>query len=1495
MFFRFFCFTGFIAVIISAGCGKEGESQKIPMKEHVAEIKTSSPSYKDLSYDRYEKEWKKHDTFMEKGRERSAYDVVKKIIEKAQKEDNAPQLVKALISSVSFKKKLEDKNFPELIEYFENFVEEADFPAKNVLLSYLAQMYRSYYIRNSYKIMERKKVEGRVPDNIDEWDMETLYDKTKEMFFASLDNPELKRIKAGVFDEILEIGTMPRIFRPSLFDILSYRVLDFLIGNDPYSYGFGEQKEPPVSKMLFSLPENFVFTDFSNITEDENYLRILELFKELILHHLKTGNEPATVYANLRRLSFVRKTSGVQDVENLYAVSLERMKKNYNKNREALSLILYHMADYQCSVGDKWHAGADDSFRMGYRKAADICENVVENYSETSGEKKCRQILGQINKKTLSILTEPIVCPGKPSLVKISYRNVNDIHFKLFKIPEKWRGSLSRHSLKSVKLLKKMLEKTPMESWKAELPDDGDMQQHSTEFVIPEVRSGEYLLAASSSPDFNTENDDFFHLSFTVSQMTFSQRDTKKGAVEITVSDSCSGHFLPGVSVRVLNKKYNRKTASFSENEIIRGKTDRQGSMLIKKPNCRYCNLLLRLKKDDDILKFDFRAGRVSRKRDKIFTRFFTDRSIYRPGQTVRFKAVHFSRRFNREPRLLKNRKITVTFYGSNRKKIDEKTFQTNEFGSFSGEFKLPDNMMTAYALISDSHGSVNIAVEEYKRPEFSVSMSPVKKTYLPGSEIPVEGTVETFSGIPVSAASVSYSVEQSIAPFMHSWKHIRNRGFFGNFIRNKKKLVAHGEVVSGKNGKFNFSFTSESIDISEEDFSMIHRYVVKVRVTDSRGETRKAEKVIRVGNKSMRIVPRMPDTVQRNTPFELSVRAENLNGEVVSASGELEIYRIERNDLMFKKRLWDMPDRKSIPKDEFSKLFPKMHYARPEQQYEKREKIFSEKYNTDEKDASLKIVPDENWSSGDYIAIASARDSNGKTVKGETLFVLYDPKAKKMGVKREFAVFLPREIVKPGETAQIITGSYLNDAEVKFTIDHGAANKPQTMVLSLDGTKEIIDIDINESHRGGVVYSWLMCRNNRCKNGRGRISVPWDNKKLDIKLESFREILKPGAEETWKLSVSSPEGKKQTAEFLATLFDSSLETYREHNWSIVPHVNYRSNIFWRQKQKRAVRNGGSWNITSRDRPLTVDTFRIFDPAIFIPVNNNQNYGISPVFFSGPDIIGGGSVVRASGRLESVSDKKRERTDVSSGRSDGKVDTLSEQVAPREKNKNTELSEEEFREDFAETVLFITDKYTDNEGNLSVSFKIPDRLTRWKMYGMAHTSDFKIGQIEKELVTRKEVMIKPNIPRFLRSGDKINLVADILNITGEEMPVEVSLEFINPVNGKSANEDFITDESESSFTVDVSDKTTVSWEVSVPDLPGAVEWRISATGEKHKDAVKSLLPVLSDKIQILDTTPLFFKEKEMKTVDIPVFEENYSDIKDISFEYTSNPSWHVVF
>ena len=1445
-----------------------------------------------MSQNQYKNEWQQVDSLANIGQSQSALDIVTQIYNKAKAANQAGQFVKASLYRMKLESDFQEDYFEKSIVRTKLDILSAQAPVKQILFSILAELYWRYYQNNRWQILNRSETAGFISDDIKTWDVKKLVAATMENYAFSLEDKDLlKNTPVSAFDEILVKQKESQKLRPTLFDFLAHRAIDF------YTSSEAGLTKPATTFLMdkadyFSLSNEFALLNITSPDPLSFEFQALKLYQEIVGIHLMEKDPTALIDAESERLSFVHGKSILPEKDSLYLESLYKLESRF-KNHPSSTEVAYEIASQL--NGDEEEVipfredenetvqSISEARKWDKKQAIEICEAAINRFPDSFGAKNCRALIESIKQPALSITTNYASIPGKPSLALVNYKNSPKLYFRLLKIdPETDRDLQEKQQeVRIEKYLSLKAEKT----WEQVLPDDGDYRSHSAEIRIPAMPVGYYVLLYSNDGSFPAKSAIVAANSFWKTNISYLSRSDGSGKNEIAVLHRESGQPLEGVKVQAFYREYNSKARKYESTAGDVFVTDKSGMIIIpaKSNNSRSNQFYLVFSSKGDQLitesYFSSYSYRNNEPKTIVQTHFFTDRAIYRPGQTIYFKGIVLERN-GEDVKLKPGAKTEVSFYDVNGQVVSKQSLTTNDFGSFSGSFVAPQGVLTGQMTIRCETGSTYFQVEEYKRPKFEVTFEPVKGSYKLGETIVVKGKALAYAGSTVSDAEVSYRVvRQARFPYWWGWR---------GMPQSEEMEITNGETTTGSDGTFTVTFNAIPDLTINRNTDPFFTFTVYADVSDINGESHSSETAISVGYKSLLVKTDLADEINLEKEVQFVLATTNLNGEKEAAAGTITISKLRKPDQVLYSRKWAKPDKFTMTKAEFEKDFPGEVYNDEDDvtTWPKEATVFSASFNTPA-DSLIKVG--KAMQAGMYVIEIKTKDAFGEDVLFKKFFTAFKPESGSYEAVSPAFLSLLTPQVEPGGNVKFIIGTPVKKAYIIYEIIH-KDKVVSREILTLSNEQKLISIPVKEEYRGNFAISFAFVKNNHSFLVNKLISVPYTNKKLDISFATFRNKLLPGQEEEWQITVRDSKGEKAVGEMLAGMYDASLDVFAPHNWSFTIFNYFYGTRSWSADKTFGIQSGTPIyhvGITAYPSSYEYDQLNWF----------GFNFGSGRILRHSKSEIAMDMSVQAMPSASMVEDVYADEiVDEMSARSVS--DTVTSYEVPVTP-KTGETKPIQIRKDFNETAFFFPQLATNENGEIVIKFKAPEALTRWKMMGLAYTKDLKYGQIEKTLVTQKDLMIFTNPSRFLREGDKMDFAAKISNISDRDLSGMAELHFFDALTMKPVDADMGLTQMLIPFTVKKGQSSPVSWNINIPEGLQAVVYRITATADAFSDGEEAAIPVLTNRMLVTESMPLpvngmqqkkFSFEKLVNSGKAGSTMRNYR----LTLEYTSNPAWYAV-
>ena len=1428
--------------------------------------------------DEYKKYWLEVSRLEEDNLPKSAAERVDEIYNLAFSEKNEQQILKSTIYRLKYINILEDEGYVKAIEKLESEMQIYDGTAKAIMHLFLATMYYDYYNANKYLIDQRSITLGFENPDIRTWDKTKFQDKIIKNYLLSLDD-RLKSIDIADYSDIIENATLSKDRYPTLYDFVAYYSTNKLSNNNYYyrydnSDKLSENAYLSTADIFVNLPVNADTLSFSYAT-----VKIYQLWLKNRLEN--SINNEALVNTDLDRLNFVKNNLSTANKDKIWESTMLKLHDKFVDTPE-LTMINYQLAGYYNTLGSSYdfRDSTKNQYRSYKKKSISLLNEALERYPKSVYSVECTNLKNNIEAPDLAFEVAEVASVDRKFPVRISYKNADTIYMTILKT--NYQEFLEmRKSVNDEKYLEEVLKISEFveNSKLVKLPESDDYNIHYTEYLVDAMNYGFYTIFLHAKPEFSLKNNLIASSELFVSNMSMTS-NTYNFTNGCYVNNRNTGKPIENAKIDVFRYNYNYQKR---ENEYVKlgtAYTDKNGFASLNSYKSKDYRLIrLDVSSDKDFISkssalySEHEVGNETVREVK----FFTDRAIYRPGQTIYFKGVCLKRNAG-NVEIMPNTSVKVSLQDVNTQEISTLTLRSNEFGSINGSFEIPLGVLTGSFVLNTENGSHYIQVEEYKRPMFEINMLPVEGEYKINDSVYADGIAKTYAGTGLTDAKVTYSVVRQPVwrPYYRYWNI-------------EAKEVAFGETTVDDNGKFRIGFKAIVDEIETLNSIVSYNYSINVSVTDINGETQNSSSFVFVSNKALEIMENMENVVLREHVDSITIDTRNISGNFVPADVEIEIFKLKDPGMLLTERQWENIDMPLYSKAEWYKQYPGNEYGDETDfsVWESSRSVYRSKINT-KNTQKLKLDGIEKWSSGIYRIVLSSMDKWGNDIKYTKEFTLFSEKDKKLPYVTTDLFYTDKTSAQPGETVNVYLGSSYKDVYAFYELEtEGKVRKQE--IIRINSEIKKIEIPVEESYRGGIVVNIMFIREGRMYTYSQNINVDWKNKGLDIKFITFRDKTLPGAKENWQLKITDYLSKPAQAEFMACMYDASLDIFAQNYWDLSLNPYYSTNIFWQNytfAYNRSVKKYKDFFQPALTRQIYTPQLLFFN---FYNYGGNMRYKM----MASPSSNG-----EAAEELQMMDFAKFEDEGGLSDNSVSSSKELSGSIDQMERATGGQ-QETQIRQNFNETAFFYPNLITNAEGEILLSFTMPESLTRWNFMGLAHTKDLKVGQITKNIITQKELMVMPNLPRFFRENDKISVSTKINNVSEVVISGNARIEFFDPETLTSLNDKFIGSTTNViAFNVDKNNNVSVSWNVSIPEGISAVGVRIVAEGKNHSDGEERILPVLTNSIFVTESLPLPVRKAGTTKFTMNRLKDSRASSTlrnhNYTLEFTANPAWYAV-
>ncbi len=1413
-------------------------------------------------------QWKQVYRAIKKGLATTAIKHLDPIIERALQDKAYARAIKAIGTKIALEGNIQGNKPEERVVRMKAEIAKAPDEMKPVMEAILANWYWHYFESERWRIIDRTTTEEPPGADFATWDVPRLFAEIDKHFSKALAAREqLKAIPVARYNDLLEKGNMPDTYRPTLFDFVAHNALAF------YTCAWQAWAKPQdafeirAEGPIFEPAADFVKWRPETTDQDSPKLKAVRLYQQLLEFHQDDVDRAAWLDANLARLEFGHTTAVGE-------------KKNA-RYKSALKRFVDQCHDHPISARARCHWAKVLREEKELVAAQTLASQGSQAFPESIGGRMCFNLVQAIEQKTADISTERVWNEPWPT-IRVVYRNVDKVYFRAvpfnFEKRLKAGGELPEDLGRDEK--KVLLKREPALGWAADLPATDDYQTRSVNVLAPrDLKPGSYFLIASHDPSFAKKDNKVSYAAIWISKLALVPR-IRDGwtTFEGFVLDARTGDPIAGAQVRSWSRK---DESDWTEMKTVQ--TDDNGLFRVRNVDQREIIALASHQGQQLATHDDYHlAHHDDSPRPFERTFFFTDRTLYRPGQTIHYKGI--SIRVDRKTddyETIPGHELTVILSDVNGKLVARQQHKTNDHGSFSGSFTAPRNGLTGRMWIQvegDRWSNTHFYKEEYKRPKFLVTLDAPKTAARLGGKVALRGRASAYTGAAVDRAKVRWQVVRQVSyPEWRQWR------CWWDPPSPQDQAIASGHTITGRDGSFPIEFTAQpDLSVSEKD-EPTFRFLIHVDVTDSTGETRSTMRVVNLGYTALQALLTAPTWLTDDKPVKIDIRTDTLDGEPQQAKGSLKIYQVRQPEKVVRAKLssyhrplrWNWSNKNGDPPS---------NPADPNS-WPLGDVVAERAFST---------VPAGNatcafqLASGLYRVELETQDRYGKPVTALLPLRVVDPDADKLAIKLPNLVDAAQLSLQPGDELTALWGSGYERARAFVEIEH-RGKLLQSYWTDPDRTQIRIKQEVTEAMRGGFTVHVTMVRENRAYIERLTIDVPWTNKQLDVRWEHFVSKLQPGEKETWTAVVTGPDAKRAVAEMVATLYDESLDAYRPHRWK---------NGFGMFRSEYYPTFRRSFENLRRDFDDIHDNWRYYHKS------TSRIYRAFPyevtAYLTGYDFFSGeggrgprlGDPVSVNGipglNTRTLEPPGERRFIVACGGGQG-------DAAPPQR---PDLSQVAARKNLNETAFFFPHLTSNANGEVRLEFSMPEALTKWRFLGFAHDRQLRAGLLTDSVVTAKDLMVQPNPPRFLREGDELEFTVKVSNQSAARQSGLVQLTLADARTGENVDQSLGNSATQRKFDIPPKESRSYSWRLNVPDGMGFLTYKTVGSTGKLSDGEEGYLPVLSRRILMTESLPLPVRGPATKRFEFSkLLDAGKSDTlkhQSLTVQMVSNPAWYAV-
>ncbi len=1424
--------------------------------------------------------WKKVEKAEQDGLPQTAIEALKQIVAASRTGKRSGEFLRALTREVILESVIQG-NKPEVrVNRLQEEIGRAPAELQPVMKLILAQWYWQYYSRNKWRFMDRSRTEGLEEKDFTTWDLPKLFRRVDSLYREVLkDESRLQATPVSVYADFLVAGNVPPVYRPTLYDFAVFEALDFYTSAEQSAAQPEDAFEIPADSAALGPVSDFLKYKPETTDEESSKLQALRLYQAVTAFHLEKGNTEALVDDNLARLRYVKSIAVGESASGRYLERLAEVVKATGPS-PLQSQAYYDWAEELYGRGEYVEA-----FRIAGLGAAASPSSVAAG--------NCQVVRSRITAREFDVTSESVLRPGLPGRLAVGYRNITGLHLRLVKedFPSLMKGRRAEDLFwMSDETTRAYLSKPAAAKWSATLAPTTDYKRREALIDVPALEPGFYRLLASHDPKFAWGGGNKIQSAAVwVTELGF-VITSRTGSIQGFSVLNASGRPVAGTSIDLYRWDYNQDALV----KLASAVTDAQGAFDLGSVDVSYNSLIVgRTPQGAELAESNIPRSYAYRQEPSQRTVFFTDRSLYRPGQMIFFKGISLSVDQDRNDySLLTQRRVHVRLLDPNRQEVSSLDLVTNAYGSFSGSFTAPADRLAGQMTISteDPAGSATVRVEEYKRPKFQVKLDVPDQEFRLNDTVSIPGEAMAYTGAPIDGASVKFRVVRRVQYpwWWYSW--------FGE--QRKDQEIAHGVLRTDENGKFKVAFTARPDASVSAKSGPTFTYSVSADVTDTTGETRSAQGSVRLGYTSLEGSLTCDEWQEKGKAVSIEVGTTTLNHKKIAAKGEVEIRRLEG-------------PAKPVPADLIGEVSIRERQAGGEQgpqgfketpdwrRWPEGAIAARKEFETSAKeDVRTRLSFD--LDPGVYKARLKTKDKYGNPVEAILPIIVLEPAAETFGVKVPFYAASRSTRLEVGQTFEAVWGTGYGESPALIEVYQNNKRLSRTWT-PLEKTQGLVKVPVDENLRGGFTVIVTLVKDNRLYREQTGVDVPWTNKDLTLAWQTFRSKLRPGQSETWSLKITGPGAAIRAAEMVAGMYDDSLDQFYGHGFPSLAGI-FRSDT---TAISSVFANSRLDLRTNHDElnPYADVTTRIY--VHFPPDITEAAWG-----FRYP-----GAVRYAAARKEAAAGVAEEAPPPPMPTAAAQVADMAKSVEggvvggvlggvvggieePKKKPAGPDLSQVQARKNLNETAFFFPHLLADKNGVVTLEFKMPEALTEWRFLGFAHTKNLESGSITATVVTQKDLMVQPNPPRFMREGDELEFTVKVTNMSEAEASGAVELTFFDPRTDKPLDAALSNAKTKLSFTIPAKQSRSFSWPIRVPDKLDLAGFKAVAATAKFSDGEEGVLPVLSRRIFIQEAIPLWISNKGQKAFRFEKLLKSGSSATlqnlGLTVQMASNPAWYAI-
>jgi uncharacterized protein YfaS (alpha-2-macroglobulin family) len=1408
-------------------------------------------------------DWKTVDKLIADQKMQEAVDLVDKIRLGAQRSGDEEEQTRALVREVQLRVALHG------YETSVRFLREQPWPKgalwRSALDLYYARSLVTYYQAYSWEINQREKVESKQAVDLKAWTKDQIFAEAQKAYADVWQRrADLGDKPLSALSDYLSANNYPANIRGTLRDAVSYLAVEMLADSSAW--------RPDQSNDLFRLDWKALLSGGHapvklDDPEAHPLVKLGAVLDDLESWHQEKGQEEAALEARLERL---RRLRG--------AFSDERERTAIRKHLETLLPKHRHV---------EWWAMGQAQLAEMVREDGDLVRAhalAVEGrkaYPSSLGGNACLSIEKSIEAPDYELAAMMSDAPGQRSIA-VTHKNLGALHFRAWSLDLLQRITTAKdyNVLYNYDELRKLVGSTrPMASWDVQLPATPDFQSHRTYVTPPpSVKNGWYVIAASVRDDFREAHNRVFAVNFIATDLVIVTRPDASGGEEARVVSGATGKPIAGAEVDLYRYDWQH------HHTRVDSKRSDDNGLVSFAPSYDGGHSYFLLARKGDAIAVDLNYLYFSRPgtpSTTLASLVYTDRSIYRPLQKLQWKVVAYRGRADEgKYSVAANETLAISLFDPNNQEVAKQSVVTGKYGSAAGEFTIPTGRLLGQWTVrstwsSGASGQALVRVEEYKRPTFEVTFKDSDEALRLNKPAVMKGEARYYFGLPVTAGTVKWRVTRE--PVYPWWWYFWGWGGGGG-----TQTVATGATPLGADGTFAVKFTPEVDEEKSKDVT--YRYDVAADLTDEGGETRSAERSFRLGLVTVEAsLSTATGFLRAGNPGEVTIRRTNLDGVARAGRGTWKLFALKQPSHAVVPSEMPIPEapgatqKLQTPGD---KLRPRWQGGVSPEQVIAAWADGDEKANGDlthGADGNAKVTVPSLPAGAYRLRYETIDDFGAKYTTWKDLVVA----APRTPLTVPAALILESPTVKVGGTARFLVATGLSDQPLYFDL-YRAGKLVERRRLG-EGRDNVVEIPVGEQARGGFGVTLTAVRDHQLMTATAQVFVPWDNKELSVSFSTFRDKIRPGTKETWRVTVKGPTGDhvaEGAAEILTYMFDRSLDLFGPHSPPSVSSLYpSRTGVQWSRASLGAAQT--QWVYSSNLVEVPPGPSLRGDQLMFYDSYGIGGLGRRTMMFRG-SAPGAPPPAPAATAAPAEPEEKApvaKREKAAEGRM-GKPAALDSTTRSGDKDgdgipdKADQAKGPALRSNFAETAFWIPQLLTDKDGSAVFEFTVPDSVTSWNVWVHAVTRDLEGGSTTVQTRSVKELMVRPYLPRFFREGDQADLKVVVNDAGDAPMSGTVTLDIVDPDTQESKLALFGVKEKALHFSVDKGKGTNVTFPVTAPRGVGIYAFKVVATSGALSDGELRPLPVLPSRVHLIQSRFVTLRDADKRTMTFADLKKN---------------------